>query len=315
MPSSRQLAVWYTVLAQSLEAGLPLIDVLDASGGPKPRERHAMAESLRHGAPFADAIAEHGEWIPNVDRQLIIAGATTGRLAETLRQLATHREVLSRILRRVWLALLYPAGIVHFGAFALPLKKLVLGSAREYAAAVVGTLLPLWLVLALILIPLWRHAGLRRRLFLFLPGLSRYQRARDLHSLVITLQGYVAAGLPLEQAWPIAGAASGAPRLIALGERLGAAAANGQQPGTLLLAEPDFPVEFGTLYRVGEQTGKLDENLSWIARQCAERADTGLKIVSLLYPALAFLGVAIWVGYTAVAGYSAYLNEILKLME
>lgn len=303
------------MLGQSLEAGLPLIDCLLTTGGPKPRERRALADTLQRGAALEDALETHGAWIPVVDRHLILAGAHTGRLAETLRQLAGQHEVVARLTLRAWLAVAYPAAIVHFGAFVLPLKTLVMGSLPAYLAAVFATLIPLWFVIALIGIPLVRHASVRRRVFAFLPGLAGYQKARDLHAFATVLHGYVAAGLPLDVAWPAAGSATGSPRLVALGQRIGVAAAAGEKPGARLAAEPDFPGEFAALYRVGEQTGKLDENLGWITRQCADRAETKLKLVSMTYPAAVFLGVAAWVAITAIAGYAAYLNEILKLLE
>lgn len=315
MPSHRQLAAWYFALGQSLGAGLPLIEVLESPGGPRPRERRALAQRLRDGAPLAVALPEQTGWLPATDVAQLRAGAQAGRLPEVCGQLAAQHELVARLAGRAWLALAYPLAVLHFGAFLMPVQELVLGTAGGYAAAVASTLVPLWLVAALVAIPLVRHASVRRRVMAVLPGFAGYQEARDLHALTSVLQGFVAAGVPLSEAWPAAGAATGAPRLAALGDRLGAEAGAGRPPGARLPLEPDFPTQFAALYVTGERTGKLDEQLAWIARQCGERAEGKLKLVSLWYPQLALLAVGGWVLVKVVMTYGRHLDDMLKIME
>jgi len=315
MPSHRKLAAWYHALGQSLEAGIPLLDALGAPGGPEPARRARLVERLRNGAALDAALAADGAWLPAVDVHLLLAGAASGRLPAICRQLAAHHESTARLTGRAGLATLYPLAVVHLGAFLLPLQQLVLGSARAYVGQVLLTLVPLWLAIGAVAIPLARHPGLRRRVFRWLPGLSGYQRAFDLQVLATVLEGYVAAGVGLETAWIAAGRATGAPALIAVGDRLGAEAAAGRRPGARMLLETDLPAEFGQLYRSGEESGKLDESLGWLARRHAETAERCLTHVSIWYPMAVFLGVAVWVGAKVVSTYAAYLNELLKMMD
>lgn len=315
MASSRRLSSWYFRLAQSLEAGVPLLEALAAHGGPAPRERAAMVERLRQGGALADELASAGSWLPPADVQLLIAGAATGRLSDTCRKLATHHETVAKLTGRAVLATLYPLAVVHLGAFLLPLQQLVLGTVGEYVRQVALVLVPLWLLLAAALIVLGRHPGARRRVFALLPWVGGYQRARDLQVLCSVLEGFVAVGLPIGDAWVAAGEATGAPKLAALARRLAAEAERGNQPGLVLLRENSLPTEFCQSYRVGEQSGKLDENLAWLARRYGEEAGRKLVHVSIWYPQFTLLGVGLWVAVKVIGMYGAYLDSLLKMMD
>jgi len=315
MASHRRLAAWYFQLGQSLEAGIPLLEVLAAPGGPNPRERAAMVARLRDGGLLADELTAAAAWLPAADVHLLVAGAASGRLPAICRRLSAHHENVARLLGRAVLATLYPLAVLHFGAVAMPLKHLVLGAPLEYARQVLLVLVPLWLVLAMVLVLLTRHPSLRRRIFSFLPGVAGYQHARDLAVLATVLEGYVAAGVSLGTAWVAATQATGAPALIALGERAAAEVEAGRAPGRILALEPQLTAEFAQTYRTGEQSGRLDEGLAWLIRRHTEEAERKLNHVSLWYPQLALLLVALWVAVGVVRMYSAYLNDLLKLME
>ena len=316
MISSRRLAAWYFQLAQTLEAGVPAMEALAAPGGPRPAARAAMVERLRGGAPLADELAAAGGvWLPEVDAQLVVAGAEAGRLPATCRRLSAYHEAAARLMGRAVLAMLYPLAVVHLGAFLLPLKHLVLGSAAEYAKQVFPVLVPLWLVLAAVFVVLGRHPRLRRRVFLCLPWLAGYTRAREMGILAMVLEGCVANGVSPVAAWERAGRATGAPALEALGRKLAAEAEAGRQPGVALLQERAVPAEFAQAYRAGERSGRLDESLGWLARRYEEEAERKLGLVALWYPQFALLGVAVWVAASVVAMYAEYLKTLLGLME
>ena len=315
MASSRRIAAWYFQLAQTLEAGVPLLEALAAPGGPQPGARAAMVARLRAGAALATELAAAGRWLPRVDVHLLVAGALAGRLPASCRQLAAYHERVARLTERALLAALYPLAVLHLGALVLPLRQLVLGSALLYAQQVLVVLVPLWLALASVFIVLGRHPGLRRRVFACLPWVAGYQRARDLGVLALALEGFASNGVSPVVAWERAGRETGAPALEALGLRLAAEAEAGRQPGLALLQERALPVEFAQAYRTGEQSGRLDENLGWLARRYEEEAARKLGLVALWYPQFALVGVAVWVAWNVISIYAGYLKEILGLLE
>ncbi len=315
MASPRRLAAWYFQLGQSLEAGIPLLEVLVSPGGPYPRERAAMAGRLRDGASLADELEAAGSWLPAVDVHLLTAGAAAGRLPAICRRLAAHHENVARLTGRAVLATLYPLAVLHLGAVLMPLKHLVLGSPLEFVRQVLLVLVPLWLAAGLVVVVLGRYPGLRRRVFGVVPGVAGYQHAHDLTVLATVLEGYVSAGVSLGTAWAAATQATGAPGLIALGARAVAEVEAGRQPGRILALESLLPAEFVQTYRTGEQSGRLDEGLAWLIRRHSEVAERKLTQVSLWYPQLALLLVALWVAVGVMRLYSDYLTEMLKMME
>lgn len=313
MASSRRLAAWYFQLAQSLDAGVPLLEALAAPGGPDGRARAVLIERLRGGARLSDELAR-ADWLPRVDAHLLIAGAEAGRLPATCLRLATRHELVARFTGKLALAILYPLIVVHVGALVLPLRHLVLGSALEYVRLVVLALGGLWLTLALLFL-LGRHGRLRRTVCAALPWFAGFQRARDLSTLATVLDGYLAAGVSPVIAWTTAGEATGAPALAALGRRMAAEAEAGRQPGLALAGEKALPADFAHSYRTGERSGRLDESLGWLARRYAEEAERKLSLASLWYPQFALLAVAVWVGVNFVSLYAGYLRELLNIME
>ncbi len=275
-----------------------------------------MVARLQGGASLAGELAAAGGvWLPPVDSQLLVAGAEAGRLPATCRRLAAYHETVARLTGRALLATLYPLAVVHLGAFALPLRQLVLVSVWAYFGRVLAVLVPLWLALAVAVFVLGRCSGVRRRVFACLPWVAGYQRARDLGVLAMTLEGFASNGVSPVVAWERAGRAAGAPALEALGLRMAAEAEAGRQPGVALLRERALPVEFAQAYRTGEQSGRLDESLGWLARRYEEEAARKLGLVALWYPQFALVGVAVWAAVNVISIYAGYLKELLSLME
>ena len=293
-----------------------MVEALGAPGGPRPAERAAMVGRLHGGAPLVGELgAAGGVWLPSVDVELFVAGAESGRLPATCRRLAAYHETVARLTGRALLATLYPLAVVHLGAFALPLRQLVLVSVWAYFGRVLAVLGPLWLALAVAVLVLGRYSGVRRRVFACLPWVAGYQRARELGVLAMTLEGFASNGVSPVVAWERAGRATGAPVLEALGRRLSAEAEAGRQPGVALLQERAVPVEFAQAYRAGERSGRLDESLGWLARRYEEEAQRKLGLVALWYPQFALVGVAVWVAVNVVSMYAEYLRTLLELME
>ena len=293
---------------------MPLPEALLAPGGPARPARAALVARLGAGEGL-DAELRAIRWLPPVDVELLAAGAAAGRLPAACRQLAAHHEGVARLSTRAALATLYPLAVVHLGAVVLPLRQLVSASFGAYARSVAMVLVPLWLAGAAAGVVLGRHAAVRRRVLACLPWAAGYQRARDLSVLATVLEGHVANGLSPVAAWRAAGRATGAPALEALGLHLAAEAEAGRAPGAALAREAAVPAEFAQQYRAGEQSGRLDESLAWLARRHREEAERKLALASFWYPQFVLLVVCAWVAASVVLLYADYLEELLKLMD
>jgi len=106
---SRQMAT----LIESGIAVLPALDLLQrqARGG-LGRVLGDLAQAIKKGSSFSDALREHPQVFPPIFARMIAVGERTGNLEAVLRQLATHIEKEQAIIKRVRGAMAYPAFVI-----------------------------------------------------------------------------------------------------------------------------------------------------------------------------------------------------------
>jgi len=111
-------------LTTLLRSGVPLVDAVESQAEAHHNPAVAVnfddvANALRRGRSFSEAIAESRFPLPDYMLQLIAAGEMTGKLAESLadgvEQMTFERQVSSEIRN----ALLYPAVLVFSGVAAI----------------------------------------------------------------------------------------------------------------------------------------------------------------------------------------------------
>ncbi|MFP4283801.1 MAG: type II secretion system F family protein [Opitutales bacterium] len=312
---------WYAQLAQTLGAGIDLPSALEQSGGPSLRERTAMADRLRRGAPLEEVLQGAACWLPEADRQLLAAGAASGRLAETCERLAADNAALAAEQRALFLAALYPLVVLHLALAVLPLGwslELPADDLPSLDLTRYGLLAGLGLVLVwggglltLLASRLWPAAV--ERLARPLPGVGRYLHHRALSRFAETLEALLEAGARYPTS--VTGAALAVsdtrvrPAILGVQRELG----SGQPLSALLPRLRAFPPAFTQLFCTAEQTGGLAHTLPQLAERYAASARRALRLSALLYPKLLFLAVAVLVGLGAARFYRAYLDFVLSL--
>lgn len=321
--SHRRLSIWYQQLAQQLEAGVPLAEALRTVrvGGVPPLATERMAQQIEAGGSAADALRAGGAWLPAADVIFLSASAEVGRLPRTLQNLAARHEHLRTVTLRVILACLYPAAVVHLGLLLWPVMRMVdwdkgfVWDGFAYVRTLACTLLPLWFVCGGLWVLVRRQSPLVGLLAQALPGLRGYVRAQALADFAFALGNLLDAGVAIGRAWGTAGAVANSARLKHAAVAMEQAILRGEEPGAQRRVWTCFPEEFAALYRTGEKTGRLEENLFRLAAEYQERAKRSLALASMLYPSLLFLGVAGMVAYGVISFYAGYLNMIGKMAE
>jgi type II secretory pathway component PulF len=316
--SHKKLSAWYHLLAQQLDAGLPFSTALRASvgGGAPAAALVRMADTAERGGSIDDALRETGAWLPHADKLFLSAGAETGRLPRVLRNLSARHAQFGAVKTRLLLACAYPLAIVHLGFLLFPLLRMIdwekgfLWDAPAYARALACTLLPLWIACAAILVLANRQSPILFRAMKILPAFRGYAVAQSLADFAFALGNFLDAGLRIDRAWQIAGLIARSPALRTAAEAIDAVISRGENPGAHLARHPCFPPDFVALYQTGETTGQLEHNLLRIAEQNQDRANTALKVASLLYPALLFIATVVFVGYHVVSFYSGYIKML-----
>lgn len=258
--------------------------------------------------------------MPADDRPFIIAAAETGRLPLILKALSARHEELGIQQGRMIQSCIYPVGVMHFGALVFAYFRLLnwetglQWSTPGFIAGVLMIILPFWTAAVLLSVLVRRRNPLALALLNFLPAIGGYRRQQSLADFAFALGHLLEAGAPIGSAWNKAGTIANCPRIAAAASTVCAAIERGVAPSTLLNAHTVFPTGFVSLYRTGEITGSLDQNLLRLAALHQENAQKQLKLAASIYPNVLFFAVAGLVLYIIISSYAGYIGNLNNLM-
>jgi len=304
-----------------LEAGLTLAEALRMARGngvPRTQLEH-MAATIEAGGSVSDAFQSSGDWLPFADKLFLSAAAAAGRMPRTLRVLSSRHAELGAAKLRVALGCLYPTALVHLGLLLLPVVRMIdwekgfTWDASAYVRGLCLTLLPLWALVLAVWTLAKQESPIIASIARALPIVGRYVRAQSLADFAFGLGNFLDAGVPIDQAWATASMISRSPVLQAAANDIGQAIGRGEPPGPRLAAWSCFPQDFAALYRSGEVSGQLEQNLLHLAALNQEEAQRALKLVTVVYPGAMFLAVAVGVGYFVISIYGGYLKMLTDL--
>jgi len=328
MHFSRQLAVF-------IKAGIPILDALEAiteeMGNKFFRQIvEDVVDRLRSGSTFADAMESHGDAFPSYYLGILRSAELTGRLDSVLVQLSEYIERDIEARRKVTSALAYPSVIlvVSFGvvvvlvAFVLPRFRVFFDSLGAELPLPTRLLLGLaafvetwaaWLLAGAVIGPGVLLTGLRTRrgaafrdtLLLKLPVLGPLVQHVVLERFCRILSAMMTAGVPLPVALAVTTeATSNAVYQRALTE-VREQMMRGEGLASPLNATGLFPPSARQMFRVGENTGTLDEQLGTAASYFDRELEYKIKRFTALFEPAVLLFVGLVVGFVAVALVSA----------
>lgn len=328
MHLSRQLAAF-------LRSGIPILEAIEIlrDGAANRTVRRVLAEigdSLRSGSTFLAAISRHPEVFPDFYRGIIGAAELSGQLDSVLDQLAHYIERDLDARRKIRSALMYPIVILamsvvtvavltvfvlpRFGTFfdsldaELPLPTRILLGATEFlvtwwwALTAAGAS---FVVLALLTRRTARGRARYDALLLRLPAVGETVRFAVIERVCRVLSTMVRAGVPLPEAMVVAsGSANNAVYRRALdGARDGML--RGEGIARPIAATQLFPVAAVQMFRVGEDTGALDDQLRTAADYFEQELDYRVKKLTTLFEPAVIIVMGVIVGFVAIALVSA----------
>jgi type IV pilus assembly protein PilC len=328
MHFSRQLAVF-------VEAGIPIMEALEVIGEETTDKLLKaalldMIEQLQSGDTFASAAANHPEAFPNYYVGILASAELTGTLDTVLNQLADYiqRDIDAR--GKVTSAMIYPAVVfvmaigvvvvlatfvmprfvVFFKSFnaKLPLPTRMMLSASNFVTNWWFALLGGLVLIVAGTIAMRRNKegrALLDSIILRLPVVGEMVQAAVLERICRILSSMVRAGVALPEAMSVtADSANNAVfqrGLIDIREQM----MEGQGIAGPLARTGLFPGAARQMFRVGEETGTLDQQLETAATFYNRELDVKVKrFTSLFEPAIIIFMGAI-VGFVAVALVSA----------
>jgi type II secretory pathway component PulF len=274
-----------------------------------------MAAELTSGVSVDEVLQNAPKWLPKVDRQLISAGAASGRLADIFQQLAFRHEIKSKMATKAVGASVYPLLVLHFAIIALPAEKIFSEDFSAYFSSVVSVLIPFWIFLAALVFAVMKKIRGVIRLIMMLPLLKSYRENQALADLCFTLNAFLTAGCRIDVAWFGASEATGVKRYAKIGLEMVQVVSSGQSPGDYLKQTTAFSTDFVQLYCNGEKTGQLEKNLEFLNRQYQTAAENRMSAASFWYPKLLFAGVAFYIAFKVLSFYIGYFRQIGEMLE
>jgi type II secretory pathway component PulF len=314
----KKLAFWYLQLAQNLDGGVVLATALVATRGPPAEDLAKMARWIEGGGSIAQAFDLAKGWISDSERPFLVAAATSGRLPMALRRLSERHLALRKGKYKLAMECAYPALVFNFALIVLPIVQLTGGlTLKGYLGKLALVAVPVWLLEAAAAVLVAQKNPLALQVLDRLPLIGRFRKAQELSDFTVTLGNLLEAGVIIGDAWMIASQASQSPALRQAGREIRETILKGEPPGLQLQRFPCFPNEYAGLYRTGEISGQLDQNLRLLATQSQESADRMLKVSMRIYTGIVFgivVAIVFWMALSFWTGYWGQFKGLLPGM-
>ena len=321
MGRTSQLIVVYTGFATMLEAGISLLRVFEflreSHKGPMRRVLTGMSEALNQGRTLSEAMNDHPHLFARFDRTLIGAAEQSGNLDMCFGMLAEWYEFVRRLKRTMVSGFILPLFVLHIAAAIMPAVELALGGTDVggYLQSVVGILMVFYVpavVLGVILFLGPRLPALRSlldRLVLWVPVLGKGVRELCIARFSRAFGMLFKAGIPMSECFAMAPQIVGngvIAKMFAGGAQF---IARGEMPSGGFSKK--IPSEYRELWKVGEETGKLEECANKIAEISSDRAELLLQEFARWVPRVVYFGVMMFMVksiMTLASGYASSLS-------
>jgi type IV pilus assembly protein PilC len=328
MNFTRQLAVF-------MKAGIPIMEALEVIVEETQNKLmrvilREVIDSLRAGDTFAAAAAAHPEAFPNFYVGILESAELTGNLDAVLNQLADYIERDTKAKSKITAALIYPAVVACMSVvtvlvltlFVLPRFTVFFKSLgaklpliTRMMMGVSGFILHWWYAegaIAIILVGGFIYA--RRSptgrakldaLMLKLPVVGDLTQTAILERTCRILSSMLKAGVDLPRSMAVtAESANNAVYHKALDE-IREAMMEGQGLAGPIARSGLFPGAARQMFRVGEETGTLDQQLDVAAEYYNRELETKLDRATALFEPAIIIFMGVIVGFVAVALISA----------
>ena len=119
-----EVLLFASQMSAMVESGLPLLRCLTSFGNEVENPQFksvidSVSIDVEEGSTFFDALSKHPKVFSKLFINMVKAGEVSGRLDQTLAQLASYLERTANLRRRVKAAVTYPLFLIGFTAFAI----------------------------------------------------------------------------------------------------------------------------------------------------------------------------------------------------
>lgn len=315
--TQRQLAYTTRQLADLLGGGLPLLNALTllTRQTEQPGLRRvidSLANAVRDGRAFSDALNDHPAVFPALYRNMIRAGEVGGGLAQALNRLADLGEHEADLRSRLQTASVYPLFVLGFAvvitvAFltfvipklsevfldsdqVLPLPTQILMAASDvfrhwWWLLIAGTAAGVWVLRAWHRTPAGRAVA--DRIVISIPAFGSVVRRIETARFARNLGTMASQGVPILQALSVSAENVGNLTLRRAILQILESVREGSSLAEALNATGHFPAFVANMVAVGEESGTLDSALLKVAAAYERETDQAIRnLIAVLEPVL-----------------------------
>jgi len=319
------LVIFTRQLATMVEAGIPLVNVLDILS--EQIEKKGFSEiiagiknDVETGSSFSQSLAKHPKVFSQLYINMVRAGESSGLLDEILNRVATYLEKSAALQRKVKSAMVYPVAVITIAVSITIFLLIKVVPTFQGIFDMLGGELPLPTQLLLALSNFLRHWFLLGligfivfvvvtaqyiktaqgrlvfdKLMLRLPIFGDLIKKVSVAKFARTLSTLVRSGVPILGSLDIVAKTSGNKIVENTVNEAQEAIREGKNLAEPLSKSPVFPPMVVRMISVGEQAGELEKMLSKIADFYDEQVDVAVSsLTSLMEPLIiVFMGVVV----------------------
>ena len=320
-----ELAIFTQQIASLLNAGLPLVQTLEAlqEQTEDPYFKVIIRDvrlDISSGNSFSSAVKKFPKAFPTLFISMVEAGEASGGLAEILAKVASYFESSVKLTKKVKSAMTYPIAVIGLAVvlvnvlliFVIPVFAAMFSDFGKALPAPTQMLIDLidflksyWWLVGLIVFGTYkgvekfvetpRGRRVKDEALVKAPIFGPLIRKISLSRFCRTYATLVRSGVPILRTLEIVSSASGRVQIEDACTEIAKHISQGGQVSEVLAANPFFPPMIKHMVKAGESTGNVDGMMSKVADFYDTECDAIVAaLTSLIEPLLiVFLGVVV----------------------
>ena len=326
-----EIPMYTRQLATLLQAGIPLAQSMNAlieqcSVPDLEATFRDVREKLTQGLSFAESLAYHPEYFPDLYVNMVKAGEASGNLDGVLHRLADYLQRQAQIRNKVGAALAYPIVMILVGiviivilmAFVVPkILKVVerAGQTVPLPTRIMKTMADFlgsyWLLIlaGLVGLAVLHRVLMRRHEYRFgfdkfklrIPVIGDLFRKTAVSRFAVATSTLLKSGVPVLDALKIVKDIVNNEVLASVLDTVQKRIVEGTDISTPLKKSGVFPPVVGYMIAVGEQSGQLEEMLDQVAAAYDEEVEVQTQKVTSLMEPLIIVAMALVVGFIVIS--------------
>ncbi|WP_157670810.1 type II secretion system F family protein [Chitinibacter sp. GC72] len=328
------IAMFTRQLATMLKSGVPLLTAFDivAKGHSNPSVTKLLMEiktDIETGSSLTQAFRRHPNQFDTLYCNLVQAGEQAGILDALLARLATYKEKILAVKKKIKSAMFYPTAVIVAAfvitavimIFVIPAFKELFSSFGAdlpgptlFVMAISDFFVAYWYIIfggifggIYVFLQLWKKSEkiqfFMDRLLLKLPIFGEIVRNATIARWTRTLATMFAAGVPLVESLESVGGASGNIVYKLATQRIQSEVSTGTSLTMAMQNANVFPNMVMQMTSIGEESGSLDSMLSKVADYFEEEVDNAVEALSSLMEPVIMVVLGTLIGGLVVAMY------------